>query len=40
VKIEFKGCSHWEEALEKLQDLLGAKGVEDEVGVISVSSKN
>ena len=43
MKIEFlyfKGCSHWEAALEELQDLLGARGVEDEVGVIRVSSKD
>ena len=43
MKIEFlyfKGCSHWEAALEELQDLLGAKGVEDEIGVVRVSSND
>lgn len=43
MKIEFlyfKGCSHWEAALEELQDLLGSKGVEDEIGVVRVSSND
>ena len=43
MKIEllyFKGCSHWEEALEELRDLLGAKGVGDGIGVIRVSSND
>ena len=43
MKIEFlyfRGCSHWEAALEDLHDLLGMKGVEDEIGVIRVTSND
>ena len=36
--LYFDGCPNWQTVLKELQDLIGAKGLEDEVDLILVAS--